>query len=295
MKLFAIIVAVSFRCDAVVSSLAEEPSKDTPFWAKAFQTHTCTTTAKDAENKPCIWCDAMATIGRGVCVSINVKGMTGQYWDQFCKTTNSVPPPPPPGPLPTTPPPTPPPIPQPTPPAPVPNDIPDSLRCSMDATRNVITDKTKCTTEQKDASGSPCYWCNVPLLGGTCVTDSMKSTLGFMCQQQQQQQQQNNMATLFVQLVEKIDTTWNRFDPSCFGDLSIGLISNKDVCTARNDKNGKACVWWDAPGEYDDDKFGICATSDQREYVCNHMDCDNAQQMEENLDTTVADTVVSAE
>ena len=75
MKLFAIIVAVSFRCNDVVSALADEPSKDTPFWAKAFQCtittdggqptlmneSTCTTTAKDAENKPCIWCDATAT------------------------------------------------------------------------------------------------------------------------------------------------------------------------------------------------------------------------------------------
>jgi hypothetical protein len=304
--LVVVIIAASFQCNAVASLTADEyVDNNTPSWAKAFQCtittdggkptlmnkSTCTTTAKDASDKPCIWCDATATIGTGICVSSNVKGMTGQYWDQFCKSSSNTDPNPPVGPVPTTPPPTP----SPTPP-PVPNDIPDSLRCSMDASHNVITDKTKCTTEQKDASNKPCYWCNIPLLGGTCVTDSMKSTLGFMCQDQQEQP---NMATLFVQLVEKIGTAWKQFDPSCFGDWSIGLVTNKDVCTARTDKIGRACVWWDAPSGDDDDKddkFGICATSDQKEYVCSHMDCDDkTHQMEDNLDTTVVDNVVNVE
>jgi len=60
------------RCGVVTRGRTIQGS---PFWAKAFQCtittdggqptlmneSACTTTAKDADNKPCIWCDATAT------------------------------------------------------------------------------------------------------------------------------------------------------------------------------------------------------------------------------------------
>jgi hypothetical protein len=98
----------------------------------------------------------------------------------------------------------------------------------------------------------------------------------------------NNNNDIKINSDDNNDEGWKQLDPNCLGDTSGGLINDEDECATRTDKNGKICIWCDAPGN---DVFGICATSDQREYIGGYMDCGNTQM--ENLDKTgITDVVI---
>jgi hypothetical protein len=244
---------------------------------------TCVADAKDSNGNPCVWCDASAVIGTGLCVSADDKEMAGQYWDMLCgaSSPSAVPPPTPPA---LTPPPTPPPVP--APPAPAPDDgIPDELRCSMDSSRNVISDEVKCSA-QKDAGGASCEWCEVPIIGGSCVTASMKSQIGFLCSSKQQRRSNLRAAAPAAGGDDdgKGGGGWKGLDPSCLGDSVGGLGGTKEGCASRTDSNGEACVWCDAGN----DVFGICATSDQKEYLGGYLDCDAEEDRDSDTDAVVA-------
>jgi hypothetical protein len=234
----------------------------------------CASDAKDANGNPCVWCDASAVVGTGLCVSDDVKEMAGQFWDQLCASSSSAGPPP--SPPPTTPP---------VPPAPVPShddDIPDELRCSLDSNRDVISDEVKCSA-QKDATGASCAWCNVPMIGGTCVTKSMKATIGFMCsgEKKLREDRGGNLRSATTADDGHDDDDggesgggigdWKQLDPSCLGDSDGGLVNDADACADRMDEKGESCVWCDAGNGV----FGVCATSDQREYIGGYMNCES--------------------
>ncbi|KAL7533025.1 hypothetical protein ACHAXR_004995 [Thalassiosira sp. AJA248-18] len=227
--------------------------------------NTCSST-NDSNGQACLWCDATATLGSGLCVSPDQKAMLGQYWDQLCgtSTTPAVDPPAPP-PAPVTPNPTPPPT-NPAPaPGPGPDDVPDALKCSMDASSNIITDEATCIAQadSTDTSGGNCVWCQVPILGGSCITNSMKTSVSFLCSNNEEEE----MAKNNLRGGEK-DDAWKQLDPSCLGDGN-GLGGDKDEgCATRVDSDGNKCIWCDAGGV-----FGICATPSQKDYLGGYMDC----------------------
>lgn len=240
--------------------------------------NTCST-AKDDSGQSCLWCDATATIGSGgLCVSPDQKSLLGQYWDQLCATgsTPSVPPPTPP---------TSPPTPIPPPPVPVPapddndNGVPDELKCTMDASSNVISDEVTCVA-QKDVNGGSCVWCEVPILGGTCITTEMKSAISFLCSSSSSSVDDMKKGGNLRGDANNSDggddeDGWKTLDPTCLGD-SNGLVSDKDGCATKTDSNGDACIWCDAGN----DVFGICATTKEKEYLSTYLNCEEADDAE---------------
>ena len=227
----------------------------------------CASDAQDANGKSCVWCDASSVIGTGICLSDDVKEMAGQYWDQVCASSSSVGPPP----TPPTPPPT-------TPPAPVPAPD-DEFQCSLDSNKNVIKDEVECSA-QKDATGASCEWCNVAIIGGACVTASMKTEFGSICSSSEKTRREGRVGNL--RSATTVDDghdgggglgggigDWKQLDPSCLGDSDGGLVNDGDACVGRTDKEGKSCVWCDAGA------FGICASSDQRDIIGGYMNCDS--------------------
>lgn len=249
-------------------------------------------TATDADGNACVWCDAAATLGTGICASVDTKMMIGPYWDQLCGTGGGGggssgpvdPPAPVPVPVvPVTPMPTPKPTPNPTdppvppPPAPAPGN--DVLSCSMDASSNLISDEGTCVAlvDGTSASGEMCVWCQVPVIGGSCITNSMQSSVGFLCRGEEDETK-NNLRGGDVGVG---GGSWKALDPSCLGDN--GLNGNQDDCAARADSTGDACIWCDAGN----DVFGICAAPSQRDYLGGYMNCAG--------DATVAETPVAVE
>lgn len=227
-------------------------------------------TATDAGGAPCIWCDASAVLGQGVCVSSDIKSMAGQFWDQLCADDDAGPAPAPP--VPATPPPTPAPTPHPTEPAPAPvpvpddDNVPDALKCSVDAQSNLITDESTCVAKKDStsATGENCVWCSVPVLGGSCITNSEKSSVSFLCSAE------GDRARAGGHLRGNVGgggDGWKALDPSCLGDGLAG--ETRESCGARVDSDGEKCVWCDAG----DDVFGICATPSQKGYIGSYMDC----------------------
>lgn len=223
--------------------------------------NTCST-AKDADGMTCLWCDATATIGSGLCVSPSQKTMLGQYWDQVCAasdSSNNTPDEQPATPATeaATPNPTPAPTPAPTDPAVDPDDnVPDQLKCAMDG-QTPITDETTCVAKADTSAGSTagqnCVWCNIPLLGGQCITNSMHTTMSWMCRSEEAAKKEGNLRG-------DNNKGFKELDPSCLTDM--------DSCSTQTDSNGDACMWCDASGV-----FGICATPSQRDYMGGYMNC----------------------
>lgn len=149
-------------------------------------------TATDDSSHPCVWCDIAALAGSGVCVSPDLKTMVGQFWDTLCSNSGSSPavvtssPTPPPTPPPVVPEPKPEPKPEPAPDngGGGDNDWSSQFKCSLDSSSgSIVADETTCTSlaDATSSAGQKCVWCNVRLVGGACITNSMKSTVGFMC------------------------------------------------------------------------------------------------------------------
>lgn len=220
---------------------------------------TCGSTM-DADGTACLWCDATQTIGQGLCVSPSQKTMIGQYWDQLCaaSSSNNDTPDVQPEPAVTTPPPTPNPTPspttKPTEATPDPDDnVPDNMKCSMNG-QSPITDQATCEAKLDTSAGASgnCAWCKVPFLGGSCITTSMHNQMSWVCQSEEKAgnlRGDNNNNGGFKDL-----------DPSCLGD--------QDSCGSRTDSSGNACMWCSAS-----DVFGICATTSQKDYMGEYMDC----------------------
>lgn len=209
----------------------------------------------DADGNACVWCDASTTLGKGVCASTSMKAMFGQLWDQMCAASSGTTPPPT---VPATPMPTRNPTPNPTQPVPVPapdDDDSDPFSCTKDASGGPISDEATCEAQTKD-----CAWCKIPILGGTCITSDMHSSVSFLCQSEEES---NNL---------RGGGAWKQLDPSCLGDAS-GLAGDKDSCVSRTDSNGDQCIWCDAGN----DVFGVCATSAQKDYIGGYMSCDASQ------------------
>ena len=223
--------------------------------------------AKDMDGNACLWCDATQTIGSGLCVSEQQKEMIGQYWGQLCSGNIGTP---------DDTSPVAPPEPQPVPDNNTDNNdsnnnqIPDSLKCSMDASSNLIADKATCVAmkDATSASGENCVWCEVPVLGGSCITNTMSSSVSFLCQQDTISTEEGNYL--------RGDTNDNGggggdiLDPSCLGDDASGLSGDKDTCVARKDSNGEPCIWCEAGNNV----FGICATPSQTDFIGSYLDCD---------------------
>eukprot|EP01082_Thalassiosira_pseudonana_P010946 g10555.t1 g10555 contig4:2099209-2100225(-) len=241
----------------------------------------------DSNDNPCFWCDlsALTGSGSGLCVSEDQKSMIGVYWDQLCgasagSDTNPTPGTPP-APLPVSPAPTKKPTPLPTDPVPAPQ--PDdawsnALKCSVDASSNLITDETTCVgqVDRSSTDGKKCVWCPVPLLGGgSCITNADANTVSFLCAKgkefQRKQQQTNNL--------RGDDKGWRQLDPSCLSDplYNNGEGGNdKASCVGKNDLNGNACIWCDGAGV-----LGMCVTDMQKDYLSAYMDCSAAVETEE--------------
>ncbi|KAL9191091.1 hypothetical protein ACHAXT_000797 [Thalassiosira profunda] len=237
------------------SALACTADMNNPQNPQMIDQQTCAKTS-GADQKPCVWCDATATLGQGLCVGESQKEMLGPYWDQLCSSSGTTPDPP----APVTPPPVPPPTPPPVAPAPKPDDnIPDSLKCAMDANQEVVADQTTCEAraDPTSAAGEKCVWCDVPILGGSCITNDMKASVGMFCSNVKEGHLRG----------ENNGGGWKNLDPSCLGNGAGG--NAKEGCGARADSAGNQCLWCDAGGV-----FGICAAPSQRDYLGTYMNCE---------------------
>lgn len=172
----------------------------------------------------------------------------------------------------------------------------------MDASSNVISDETTCVG-QKDTNGNACVWCDVPILGGTCITTDMKSAISFLCSSSSSTASLSESSSLDEHEKEgkylrgdansndnkdtgddgkDNDSGWKTLDPTCLGNTN-GLVGDKDDCTTQTDSNGNACIWCDAGN----DVFGICATMEEKEYLGTYLNCDEKAAAEEDGVDTV--------
>lgn len=242
----------AFKCTADMATNPQQPT--------IIDQATCATT-KDAKGADCLWCDSTSTLGTGLCLTPDAKAMAGTFWDQIC-ASSSVPGPP------ANNPPTPPPVPPPTPPpvAPPSPDVPDQMKCSIDASGQVIGDETTCEgIDDPTTPGSKCAWCELPIVGGWCITSSMKSQLSFLCSSKEEEKNGARSEDNHLRGAAINDNGGAKMlDPSCLGE--------KDGCSSRSDMNGNACIWCDAG----DDVFGVCATPDQKEYLGEYLSCEDA-------------------
>ncbi|KAL7535706.1 hypothetical protein ACHAWF_005245 [Thalassiosira exigua] len=219
---------------------------------------TCAKTT-DPSGANCAWCDATASIGQGVCVSSAAKSMLGMFWDQLCAAPDTTP-----AATPSTPSPVPPPTAPPTPtPPPVAPEPAVSPKCTLDANSNLITDQATCEglKDGSSATGEMCQWCQVPILGGSCISGSMKSKVSFLCRSGEE--------TSYLRGDNEGGSKgWKQLDPSCLGGAG-GLAKDKDTCATKTDSNGQPCIWCDAGNNV----FGICATPSQEDYLGAYMTC----------------------
>lgn len=226
-------------------------------------------TAKDSDGAACVWCDASSIVGQGVCVSTSQKDMLGSFWDALCAVDDGsgtvpdaapTPPDVPVTPSPT-PPPTNPPVPDPTPD----NDndnVPDQLKCAMDG-QDVVADKASCEAKKDTTSATDenCKWCKIPLLGGSCLSNSMQQSVSWMCRSSSESFVEKEKESSGYLRGDNTDSGgFKELDPSCLGA--------KSECGTKTDSNGGACMWCDAGGV-----FGICATSAQEGYLAPHLNC----------------------
>jgi hypothetical protein len=59
-----------------------------------------------------------------------------------------------------------------------------AFSCTLDSSSgSVIADEETCNKfdDATSTSGQKCVWCKVPILGGSCITNSMHDSVGFMC------------------------------------------------------------------------------------------------------------------
>lgn len=233
---------------------------------------TCATTT-DSDGAACVWCDASAIIGTGLCASTSIQSMAGGLWDSFCSgddgsTSGATPDA---TPAVVTPPPTPNPTPAPPPPAPVPapddNGLPDALKCTMDmATSQLVTDESTCVAQADptSSSGEKCVWCSVPIVGGGCITNSAKASMSFLCSGEETEKVEGKyLRGAEVEGSDGLDV----LDPACLSDGLAG--GTEESCGGKTDSKGESCVWCSAPG----DAFGLCATPSQRGYLGEYMTC----------------------
>jgi len=248
---------------------------------------TCSQTT-DSNGEACVWCDATASLGSGLCISPDVmsiaSSMCAESTDGNTPDDNTPPPPVPvPVPVPATPSPTNKPTSAPVEPTPVDPPAPSPFECMQDATSNVISDEATCESTT-DASGASCEWCDIYIVGGSCMTSSMKQSMSLFCRGQDQDSNNNLRGG-------KEDVFgWKSLDPSCLGD-SNGLSGDKDGCAARTDVNGDSCIWCEAGN----DVFGICTTVSQKDYVGGYMSCGEAKKMEEEEEKDAASSAVAVE
>jgi len=220
--------------------------------------NTCAT-SKDESGQGCIWCDASASLGSGLCVSPDQKTMLAQYWDQVCAASSTTPDvaPTPVVPVPVVPvisPPTLNPTPLPTNPVPAPDNN-NILDCAMDAANVPVTDEATCVAQ--GAAGSSCAWCNFPLIGGgSCMTSEAKSQLSILCSSE--------------------ETNKKEGKSSLRGDDNKGVIKkldvacitiDKDSCASKTDSSGSACTWCEL------NNFGVCSSSSQKDDFSKVMTC----------------------
>eukprot|EP00580_Thalassiosira_gravida_P020795 CAMPEP_0201680362 /NCGR_PEP_ID=MMETSP0494-20130426/50561_1 /ASSEMBLY_ACC=CAM_ASM_000839 /TAXON_ID=420259 /ORGANISM="Thalassiosira gravida, Strain GMp14c1" /LENGTH=331 /DNA_ID=CAMNT_0048164081 /DNA_START=10 /DNA_END=1004 /DNA_ORIENTATION=+ len=250
-------------------------------------------TTTDVDGGACVWCDASAVIGSGLCVTSSIQTMAAGLWDSLCASddgntpavdpalcvTSSIQtmaaglwdslcasddgntPAVDPAPTPPTPNPTPEPV-----PVPVPDDndgLPDALKCSLDASSSLITDESACASlvDSTSATGEKCVWCNVPIIGGSCITNSDHSAMSFLCSGEEEKGGKYLRGTNNVE---------GMLDLACAEDaLDDGT---QDSCAAKVDSNGDKCVWCD-----DGATFAICATSSQSGHLGSIMTCADAE------------------
>eukprot|EP00585_Thalassiosira_rotula_P010687 CAMPEP_0196160094 /NCGR_PEP_ID=MMETSP0910-20130528/46650_1 /TAXON_ID=49265 /ORGANISM="Thalassiosira rotula, Strain GSO102" /LENGTH=619 /DNA_ID=CAMNT_0041425019 /DNA_START=27 /DNA_END=1886 /DNA_ORIENTATION=+ len=218
-------------------------------------------TTTDVDGGACVWCDASAVIGTGLCVTSSIQTMAAGLWDSLCASDDGSTTPVDPAPTPPTPNPTPEPV-----PVPVPddnNDLPDALKCSLDASSSLIADESTCTSlvDSTSATGEKCVWCNVPVIGGSCITNSDHSTISFLCSGEEEKGRKYLRGTKNVEGMP---------DLACAED-ALG-DGTRDSCAAKVDSNGDKCVWCD-----DGATFAICATSSQSGYLGSIMTCADAE------------------
>jgi len=218
-------------------------------------------TTTDVDGGACVWCDASAVIGSGLCVTSSIQTMAAGLWDSLCASDDGNTPAVDPAPTPPTPNPTPEPV-----PVPVPDDndgLPDALKCSLDASSSLITDESACASlvDSTSATGEKCVWCNVPIIGGSCITNSDHSAMSFLCSGEEEKGGKYLRGTNNVE---------GMLDLACAEDaLDDGT---QDSCAAKVDSNGDKCVWCD-----DGATFAICATSSQSGHLGSIMTCADAE------------------
>eukprot|EP00569_Conticribra_weissflogii_P004711 CAMPEP_0171340758 /NCGR_PEP_ID=MMETSP0878-20121228/8775_1 /TAXON_ID=67004 /ORGANISM="Thalassiosira weissflogii, Strain CCMP1336" /LENGTH=314 /DNA_ID=CAMNT_0011842877 /DNA_START=78 /DNA_END=1022 /DNA_ORIENTATION=+ len=219
----------------------------------------------DSNSKPCVWCDLTDITGSGLCVSPDQKDAVGNFWDQLCGSGGIAPPAPAPTPPVVTPSPTNAPTPLPTVPPTAPSDDwSGAFDCSVDGSSNIITDEATCVANPDKSSKTDqnCIWCEVPIVGGSCITNSMHETVGFLCQNEHH----GNLRAAGNGDING----WNQFDPSCLADSGAnnGFGGDKESCSSKADKEGNACVWCDGAGV-----FGVCVSPLERDALSNYLDC----------------------
>ncbi len=231
----------------------------------------------DSNSKPCVWCDLTAVTGSGLCVSPDQKDALGQFWDQLCGSGGIAPPAPVPTPPVVTTSPTKSPTPLPTVPPTAPNnDWSGAFDCSVDDSSNIITDEASCVAnpDKSSKTGQNCVWCDVPIVGGSCITNSMHETVGFLCQN-------GNRGNLRTAGNKDNIHGWDQFDPSCLADSGTnnGFGGDKESCSSKADKEGNACVWCDGAGV-----FGVCVSPLERDTLSNYLDCEDSAGSAEKID-----------
>lgn len=218
--------------------------------------------AQDSESQPCVWCDATATLGQGLCAGASQKAMLSMFWDSICADSSGsdntdggkdkAAPPTPPAPIVpvpvTTPAPTPNPTPNPTAPTPDPPSGDDPMACTMDG-QTPIQDEAACEARD-DPAGGKCAWCEIKLIGGgACSTAQAKAQLSWMCKSEEEE-----AAAKAGNLRGDKD---GEGGGGGFKNVDISCLSDQGGCATKMDSKGKPCVWCELGA------LGICATPDQ--------------------------------
>jgi len=243
---FDSIEASSFITNNELSGILLDTSQDSNDWEQQIQCTVDTSNSDqpiidedtcksrtDANSNPCVWCSLPQNpFVQGACISQSQQEAAGQ----FCSSSESAP-----G-------------------APTPDH---EISCLS------ITDESTCTTAIDGTTNSyeNCMFCNFPIVGGKCVTNTLAESFARFCNLEVDEK--GGIGSIFLR-GSVASGDWSFLDPSCLSDDDAN--NNPDDCSSRTDSNGESCMWCDAAGV-----FGECVSRSQKDYFEDYLECaDNA-------------------
>mmetsp|Transcript_7419 Transcript_7419/g.10812 ORF Transcript_7419/g.10812 Transcript_7419/m.10812 type:complete len:275 (+) Transcript_7419:153-977(+) len=186
----------------------------------------------DADSNPCVWCILPQNpFVEGACISQSQEEAAGQ----LCSSSENIP---------------------------GGASSPDHEEISCLS----ITDESTCTTaidSTTSSSNENCMFCNFPIVGGKCVTNSLADSFARFCNQEDVDV--GGVDSTFLR-GSVVGGDWDFLDPSCLSDDDAN--KNPDDCSSRTDSNGDSCLWCDAAGV-----FGQCVSRSQKDYFEDYLEC----------------------